>query len=240
MRDVGGAFQDILESGDYTVETKVRINDVDYQEDVIWSMSSKRGLFKEERPMIGGAVTGEIELTMDDPEIDFPKMATIIPYVRLKQQRENFIYRSGWIQKGEFFIDTRKKNEDSGTIYIHGYDAMRKTQASYPSSTYTWNSEGPTAYQVVSEIARHIGVRLDSRTTDKLESTEYVIGFPAQYSMHEVLESIAGMYGGNFCMSDEGKLLLVGFKDFPVESWYLVTENGDYITFGGTRILLRS
>lgn len=240
MRDVGGSFQDILESGDYTIETRVVINGTTYGEEVIWSMSSKRGLFKEDKPMVGCAVAGEIELTMDYPGVEFPKMASIKPYIRLKQQRTGYVYSSQWIQKGEFFIDSRKYNEDSDTLYIHGFDAMRKTQASYPSSTYTWNSYGPNAYQVVLEIANHIGVRLDQRTIDKLYSRDYVIGFPAQYSMHEVLESIAAEYGGNFCMSDEGRLLLVGFKDFPVESFYLVTENGDYITFGGTRILLRS
>lgn len=240
MRDVGGAFQEILEGGDYTVETRVQINGTYYNEDVIWSMSSKRGLFKEDKPMVGCAVAGEIELTMDYPGTDFPKMAQIRPFIRLKQDKTNYLYYSEWIQKGEFFIDQRKYNEDSDTLYIHGFDAIRKTQADYPSSTYTWNSEGPNAYQVVLEIANHIGVTIDYRTIDKLYTQDYVVGFPAQYSMHEVLESIAAMYGGNFCISDEGMLMLVGFKDFPVESYYLVTENGDYITFGGTRILLCS
>lgn len=240
MIDVDGAFQEIFDSGDYTVETRVRIDGAFYGEDVLWSMTSKRSLFKEEKPMVGCAITGEIELTMDDPGIEFPKMASIKPYIRLQQQRSYGMNYSSWLQKGEFFIDSRKLNEDSGTIYIHGYDAMRKTHAPYPSSSYTWNSYGPDAYAVVMEIARHIGVSVDPRTIEKLLEKNYVIGFPAQYTMHEVLASIAAMYGGNFCMSDEGQLLLVGFKDFPLESWYLITENGDYITFGGTRILLRS
>ena len=40
-------------------------------------------------------------------------------------------------------------------------------------------------------------------------------------------------------MSDEGKLLLLRFGDIPAETWYLVDESGDAVTFGGDRILVR-
>ncbi len=50
---------------------------------------------------------------------------------------------------------------------------------------------------------------------------------------------IAAMHGGSFCMSDEGKLLYIGFTELPNETYYLVTQTGNHITFGGKRILLR-
>lgn len=239
MQTVSYKYRQIFESGDYTVEHKVIIDGVEYGEEVIWNMSTTRGLFKEEKPMIGCAVAGEIELTMDYPGIDFPIMAEISPYIRLKQDKGHYYDYTNWMQKGVFFIDTRKINEDSGTIYIHGYDAMRRSQIIYPSSSFIWSKHSPNAYNVVREIASHMGVLIDNRTVRRLTEHSYVVGFPAQYTMHEVLENIAAMYGGNFCMSDDGKLLFVGIHDIPPETFYLITEKGDYITFGGTRILLR-
>ena len=81
---------------------------------------------------------------------------------------------------------------------------------------------------------------IEQDTITKLQAATHIIGFPAQYTMREVLESIATMYGGNFIMSDTGKLSLVGFVDMLEETFYLITENGRRITFGGTRILLRA
>lgn len=239
MQTVNARFTDIFNSGNYTVESKVVIDGIEYSEEVIWNMSTTRGLFKEDKPMIGCAVSGEIQLTMDYPGFDFSIMAEIVPYIRLKRTTNNYVEYSPWVKKGVFYIDTRTINTDSGTLTLHGFDAMRKSQLIYPSSSFTWSASSPSAYNVVREIASHMGVQLDNRTTQRLTSETYVVGFPAQYTMHEVLENIAAMYGGNFCMSDDGRLLFVGFHDIPPETFYLVTEKGDYITFGGTRILLK-
>ena len=126
---------------------------------------------------------------------------------------------------------------------ITGYDAMRKANQKYPSSTLTWDATHPTTLQVVREIARFMGVSVDSRTVTALQYEPYVVGFPAQYTMAEVLGSIAAMYGSNFCMSDQGALLLVGLGELGPESWLLMNERGQYITFGTganvTRIVTR-
>ena len=124
--------------------------------------------------------------------------------------------------------------------YCHGYDEMMLTEQDYPSSTLEWSETSPKARAVLDEIASAIGVELDDRTKAAFPSgSGYVVGFPAGYTMREVLCSIGAMYGGSFCMSDEGKLLFIGLTELPEETNYLITQNGNFITFGGTRILLR-
>lgn len=233
-------FDTIYQEGNYETHYKVNIDGVDYGEENIWSMRTSRRLFTDNTSMIGNAMVGQIDLTITAPNVTFSRMARIRPYIRLYSNTLR-IY-SGWAQKGEFFIDTRPKDEADGieTIDITGYDAMRKANQKYPSSTLSWTSSGPTTSQVVSEIARTIGVTVDSATTQKLNANPYVVGFPAQYTMVETLGSIAAMYGGNFCISDKGTLLLVGLMDLPEESNLLVNEKGNYITFGGVRIKLKA
>ena len=66
----------------------------------------------------------------------------------------------------------------------------------------------------------------------------YDIGLPVGYSMREVLSNIASMYGGNWIMTFEGKLRLVTLTELPEETYYLLEEHFDAITFGGDRILV--
>jgi hypothetical protein len=61
---------------------------------------------------------------------------------------------------------------------------------------------------------------------------------PFGYTMREMLGYIASAYGGNFIISDDRKLLLVPLGGLRSETYYLVTEGGNPITFGGDRILV--
>ena len=145
---------------------------------------------------------------------------------------------SGWLQKGEFFIDTRERTDYDITppvLTIHGYDAMLKTEAFYPE-------DDPANYpmadtDVVDLIAETIGVPVDDRTYE-IMTDGYEINLPATYTMREVLGNIASMYAGNFCITPEGKLRLVGLTGIGTETNYLIDQLGDAITFGGDRILV--
>lgn len=233
MQTAPSNYEQIYNEGDFRVEYQVQIDGVTYDQNMIWSLKTIRRLFSENTPMIGGVMVGQIDLTLTNPDVAFAKRARIRPYIRLRS-RKNTSLVSGWVQKGEFFVDTRPVDEEDGinTIEIQGFDAMRKANQKYPSSTLSWSDTSPTSVQVVREIASFIGVSIDPATVTKLESNPYVIAFPAQYTMAEVLGSIAAMYGGNFCISDTGKLVLIGLMDLPEETYYLVDEDGDCITFG--------
>lgn len=56
--------------------------------------------------------------------------------------------------------------------------------------------------------------------------------------MTEVLEFMAIANAGSWIITDKGELLLLKYGDIPPETYYLVTEYGDAITFGGVRILI--
>ena len=56
--------------------------------------------------------------------------------------------------------------------------------------------------------------------------------------MREILGYIAAAHAGNWIITDAGELRLVGFADIPPETFYLVTDHGDPIVFGDTRILV--
>lgn len=195
-----------LIAGNYTVETKVSINGVDYGEDVLISVETTGSLFKDDLPVIGSCVSGEIDIRMLMPSASIPRMATIKPYIRLSNIAGTV--KSGWLQKGEYFIDTRSvTNNDDGIniMKIHGYDAMLKAEATYPDDNETYPKSD--AY-VVNLIATTMGIQIDSRTTALMDES-YQIVHPAFASMRQVLMNIAGMYAGNFIISPEGKLLLV-------------------------------
>ena len=195
-----------LIAGSYTVETKVNINGVDYGESVLISVETSGALFKENIPTIGCCVSGEIDIKMLKPSVTIPRMATIKPYIRLSNVAGTV--KSGWLQKGEYFIDTRSvTNNDDGidVLTIHGYDAMLKAEATYPDDNETYPKSDT---YVVNLIATTMGIQVDSRTT-AIMNNSYQIVHPAFASMREVLKNIACMYAGNFCISPEGKLLLV-------------------------------
>lgn len=231
-------YDAIISSGEYYTETKVKINGVEYGEDMLVSVSSNAALFGDQNPTVGTAIAREIDFEMRYPNETIPKTAEIRVYIRIYNDE----LVSGWIPKGVFRIDTRGKVEgdDSEHLPIHGYDDMLKTEQDYPSSQLEWSETSPNERAVLDEIAAAIGVELDDRTKAAfLENSGYIVGFPAGYTMREVLCSIGAMHGGSFCMSDEGKLLFVGLTDLPEETNYLITQTGNYITFGGKRILLR-
>lgn len=239
---VSDLFNELL-SGDYYVETRLSVNGAapedGYDESQLISMKTSRKTFQQELPTVGGCIAGEISIEIREPEEAIPRQAKLIPYVRLRDLEGTRF--SEWIQKGVFYIDTRKKLEDSTgliRLQIQGYDDILKTEQDYPESALSW----PAAdVDVVHEIADHIGVEVDARTMDIMKNA-YQVDDVTGYSCREVLGYIAAMYGGNFIMSDRGKLRLVAMGDVSaddtLETNYLVNEGGDIVTFGGDRILV--
>ena len=82
MQNTSSLYQQIIVDDNHYFETKVVINGVTYNEDEIFSLSTDVAMF-ENNPEIGKAVAGEIDLTMLRPNVDIPRMATIVPYVRV-------------------------------------------------------------------------------------------------------------------------------------------------------------
>lgn len=176
---------------------------------------------------IGNAATAKLTLKLYADSI--PRAATIKRYVRLK----NGSQATEWLPKGVFF--TNRRSEEDGQWTVEAFDAMRKAERVWtPDQSLTFPMTAPNA---VAEIARIMQVQVDPRT--QLDPS-YTIDYPANdYTLRDELRFIAAAHAGNWVVTGEGELLLVPLLSAPPETFYLVTEYGEPITFGGVRILVR-
>lgn len=227
MQTVSALYQQIM-SGEHYAERKINIAGTDYGEDTIVSLTTTGGLFADGTLSVGSAVSREINLSLWNVSTTIPKMAKLIPYYRLS----NGTQTSEWIQKGVYYIDTR--SVDSGLLTIHGYDDMLKAEQIWtPDQSLEFPMPMTQAANIIADI---MGVEIDART---VLNSAYTVDYPANdYTLRDVLRFIAAAHGGNWIMSDAGELWLVGLNTLPPETNYLCDEDGDWITFGGDRILV--
>lgn len=260
MYPVSETWETIMGNNEHWFESKVVVDGVTYSQDKIMSMSTSFREFAEEHPSVGACLSAELKLTMVRPTVDIPRMASVEPYVRCKArarigegtlagiavtgesvvgvERSIVELTSEWIPQGKFFIDTReytRNDDDLNLMTLHCYDSMLKTEGFYPNSTLVYPADSTDVVQL---IATTIGVDVDDRTWELMQDYSYSISLPADYTMREVLSYIAAMFCGNFVMTYDGELLLVGLDSMPEETSYLVDNFGFAITFGGDRILV--
>lgn len=233
---IGDEFSLIDEEGSFILFGDVRIHyDSDsggYADNMLKSIKITQHLFTDDKPMVGCCVSAEIDVTMVKPTATIARMSSIKPFVRVVNDTEE----SEWIPKGIYYIDTRSDGENEDEIVLHGYDAMLKAENDFPTDVDV--SEVPTTdLAMVQFIADLMGVELDERTTEIMQRG-YAVQYPGGYSCREILGYIAAMYGGNFIMSDAGKLRLVRLAEIGIETNYLVDNNGYSITFGGVRLIV--
>lgn len=177
---------------------------------------------------IGNAMSATLSLSLYAGQI--PRGAVIKRYVRLTDGTRV----SEWLPKGVFFAN-RRINDD-GFWTVEAYDAMLKADITWtprPGFTFPCTMEAAAR-----DIALSMGVELDERNV----YLPYIMeAYPeGEYLRRDALRDIAAAHGGNWFISDAGKLRLIPLISFPAETDYLVTELGDAILFGGTRILLSS
>ena len=141
--------------------------------------------------------------------------------------------------KKRHFFATRRLDKKTGVLSVNGYDAMLKAEETWLDPSYdaeTWPMPVETA---VNDIASRMGVSVDSRTVlDSAFPVQYPVDDEGDMTMREALSRIAVANAGNWVISDDGKLLLVGLNSVPAQTNYLITNTGDAILFGGTRILV--
>lgn len=203
-----------------------------YRMERLISVKTFHALFSNSMPEVGSCVAGEIDVEMLYPAQEFPSRARLGLYARATDG----VQYSEWIPQGVYYIDTRERTfNDSGLsiLHIHGYDALLLTEQLYPETS---DLDYPALdVDIVNSICNAIGIRLDPRSDmDK----EYRFPLPVDYTMREVLSSIAAAYGGNFVMTHDGMLRLIGLNDIPAQTNYLIDQAGFAITFGGDRILV--
>ncbi len=175
---------------------------------------------------IGNAMSATLTMELYAGEI--PRGALIKRYVRLV----NGARSSEWLPKGVFFANRR--TVEDGLWSIEAYDAMLKADITWtPRKTLAFPC---TMEEAAQDIAAAMDVELDERNAYRPYTMD---AYPeGEYMRRDALRDIAAAHGGNWYMSDAGKLRLVPLLSFPEETNYLVTEHGDAITFGGVRILV--
>lgn len=215
--------------GYFRMESKVEIAGVEHGEEDIFSLSTNGALFSDGTVSVGNCVAKEIDLEVM-PKGEIPRMAEIKVFVRPVADGVD----TDWLQKGVFYIDTRQEDKVTGVVTIHGYDSMLKAEQVYLAEGDT--GEWPRSMQtVVNEIAQRMVVEVDPRTG--IDSS-YMVEYPNDLTMREVLGYIAVAHAGNWIITDAGKLRLVGLTSAVKTTDYLMDDDGNVLLFGGIRIVI--
>ena len=224
MQATSTLWKTLLQDPDTRREYAFDINGVWYGPEAEVSHSVDSSLF--EQFSIGNAMSAT--LTMELYADNIPRGAVIKRFVRLN----NGTQVSEWLPKGVFF--TNRRTNDDGYWSVEAYDSMLKADFTWtPRPGFAWPC---TMEQAAKDIAASMDVELDERNVFlPYRMNEYPIG---EYMRRDALRDIAAAHGGNWYMSDAGKLRLVPLISFPPETNHLVTEHGDAILFGGVRILV--
>lgn len=151
---------------------------------------------------IGNAVASVLTLEVN-PKADIARRACVELQYRLELNGA----RTDYIPKGRFWVNTREAK--GRYLVLTCYDAMLKAEQDYLTQTTADDWPKPEA-DCVAEIAKRIGVELDPRT-HLAEGDAHKVDIPVGRTMRDVLKSIAAANGGNWCITNGGKLLLVPF-----------------------------
>lgn len=216
-----------------------------YREDTLISVEIRQDTFSDDRPMAGDAISAELEVSMIKPTAAIPGKARVTPWLRAVNDSDAKDV-SEWIKQGVFYVDSREQSADGGNfqeLILHCYDSMILADADYPgddSSNYPMLD-----IDMVRHIARNMrleagkgdGISVDNRTA-AIMTKGYRFGLPLGYSMREVLQMIAGCYGGSFVISPDGELRLILLGQLPRETRVLIDNAGYQLVIGGVKILV--
>lgn len=236
MQEVSVRYQELL-TGSHSKESRLLVDGTAYGESTIikGSLKTAVALFAGDTPTVGGAVAGEISVQLlGVASSSVARMAELRPQVRLVGDSGE---PSEWVAQGVYNVDKRSYNKQTGVLTLHGYDKMLATEQWYTGSVGTG---GVTDITIVNRVCTQVGITLDSETDSFFSASgkNYKVTKPRNYTCRELLQAIAGWYGGNWCMTPVGKLRLVLLNSLPKETNYLVDNGGNAITFGGDRILV--
>lgn len=233
MQTLPDNWADIF-AASYKVEYKLQIAGVEYESE---NMMGVPVITKPllEKPTIGRVVSATLTVTIIPySNVSIPKAARVHLYSRLTDADGN---TTDWIPQGKYYVSSRSGKTN---ITLTCRDDMLKGGDTYLDKT---TLDFPAQQvDIVTEIAELMDVEIDERTS-LLEGTAYAVDeVSSDTLMTEILGFIAACNGGNFCMTEEGKLRLIPFASpgDPVQeieqSYNDYTNTGDAITY--TRVTL--
>lgn len=191
-----------LFAASHRTEYKFVIGDVTYTAADIPSIPVISKAFADKLG-IGFCGSGTLQLSVW-AKAEIPKAAAVAAYCRLVSP--DGATTTAWIEQGHYFVSSRSVADGVTTLTCR--DAMQKARTVYWDKTKITSWSAPMA-DVVADIAGFIGVPVDSRTTIK-SGNAYKVRLPdSDTTMLDVLASIAAAHGGNWIITETGKLRLV-------------------------------
>lgn len=252
MQAVSETYTRLLNTPGTIKQHKAVIGGVEYDEEhIVGVPETGNSLFAQVNgPAIGQVNAGEIDISILPQGEIIPRRAEIRLFTRLAAVdyvAEIITECSEWLQKGVFYIDTRKPDDVTGVLTIHGYDAILLHGGEVYLAEGDVGTWPRAADVVVNDLARRFGLELDERT---VIDPDILVSFPNDWTCRELLGYIGAAHGGNWTVTDAGKLRLVPLWSIPdydpdepdepdtPETSLLIDESGNYITFGGVRIIV--
>lgn len=193
-----------LFAGVHVTEYKLVIGSTTYYaENILSNPIISRPLL--EKPTIGRVCSATMTVTVRPiANTTIPKAAAISVYCRLASKDGQTT--TSWLLIGKFYISSRT---GSDRLVLKCRDDMIKAGQTYldkASSSLHWPVQ---QLAVVQDIARIMGVALDDRTVIH-QGTDYRMDSPnTEALISEVLADIGVCNGGNWVITEEGKLRLV-------------------------------
>ena len=192
-------------------------------------------------PVIGRCCTGSLTIDVRQGDVDrIPKAASVNVDCRLSSYDKTI--SSDWIPQGRYFVTKRSGYGDLVTLTCR--DSMIYAGKTYldKAGIHTWPA---TMAAVLADIARIMSVSIDDRTEIQTGG-EYTINTPEEDTlMSEVLAQIAAVHGGNFIVTESGKLRLVPFPFTSDPVYDLKQEYKTYTPYSSgdntvSRIILKN
>lgn len=210
MLTTSALYKSIFADDSHTVEWKITVNGTDYTGDDVSPVGVPklgRALFQGTERLVGQCVAAIFSCAIVEASSAVPRMATVVPAYRLALGESV----SEWITLGTFYIDTRQVDEPTGALILSCYDRMLVADgvggATYAS--LTGFDEWPQSMaSVAAEIASIMGITVDSRTAIGT-GAGYMVDYPNDLTMREVLENIAAANAGNWTITPGNQLRLV-------------------------------
>jgi hypothetical protein len=215
MQITSALYKTIFADPAHVVEWKITVNGTDYTGDKIAAASGGgdsrpklgRALMSGSEPTVGECIAATFSCAIFEASSAVPRMATVVPSYRLVLGSSV----SEWITLGTFYIDVRQVDKESGALQLNCYDRMLVADGA-GGATYadlTGFDEWPQSMSAVAaEIASIMGISVDARTSIHT-GTGYMVDYPNDYSMREVLGFIAAAHAGNWTITPANTLRLV-------------------------------
>ena len=192
-----------LFANEHRIEYKVLIDNVDYSDHLQSNPEITKPLLDDFT--IGRVCSAEMTVAVRPiVNVTIPKAARVLVYCRLLSWDRTTTV-TDWVSLGRFFVSSRS---GSTILTLRCRDDMLKAGQTYldKSAITGWPVQQSV---VVDDICRIMGVTLDDRTVLNSGSNYRAQSPGTEPLISEVLSYIAVCNGGNWIITEEGKLRLI-------------------------------